>query len=266
MLVFVALFCWMKLASCSWQQTWSDEFTGPAGSAPGGQWVFDIGGSGWGNQELQYYTDSRNNSALNGNGYLEITSRSLGDNSALNCWYGKCKYTSARLKTQGKFDQTYGKFEARIKVPEGQGLWPAFWMLGSNINTVSWPKCGEIDIMEIKGSNTNINHGTIHGLGYSGGNGLTGQYNLPNNGKFSDDYHVFSVEWSAQNITWLVDNNVYETRTPSDIPKGTQWDFDHSFFILLNLAVGGLFDGNPANTITQPQIYSIDYVRAYKWQ
>ncbi|GAB6021280.1 hypothetical protein CHUAL_003899 [Chamberlinius hualienensis] len=251
-------------ASADWQQVWNDEFDGPAGSAPdGSKWGYDIGGSGWGNNEREYYTSSTNNAQLDGNGFLNIIARN-DDAGQYSCWYGQCWYTSSRMLTKGKFDRTYGRFEARMKLPRGKGLWPAFWSLGVDIDSAQWPNCGEIDIMEIRGSAPSTCLGTIHGPGYSGGGGLSGSYNLPS-GTFNDDFHVFAVEWFSDHITWFVDGNAYETRTPSDIPPGTTWVFNHPFFIIMNLAVGGNFDGDPDGSVSFPQYVTVDYVRVFNW-
>jgi beta-glucanase (GH16 family) len=240
---------------------WSDEFDGPANSRPDPtKWTFNTGAGGWGNDELEYYTARRKNVYVDGNGNLVI--------QALNKKYTgpdgvSANYTSARLLTQGLFTQLYGRIEARIKLPFGQGIWPAFWMLGDNINTVSWPTCGEVDIMENIGSEPSTNRGTVHGPGYSGGSGLTGAYTLPSGQVFSDDYHVFSIDWSPTAISFSVDGNVYETQTPSNAPAGAPWVFTHPFFILLNMAVGGDYPGNPNSNTVFPQTMLIDYVRIY---
>ena len=229
-----------------------------------GKWTAEIGGGGWGNQELEYYTNSIENVYHDGQGSLVIKAIKLNPPLTLTCWYGSCQYTSARLVTKGKFEQKYGKFEARIKVPRGQGMWPAFWMLGNNIDTVSWPACGEIDIMENIGREPLIVHGTIHGPGYSGGNGIGAPFSLSNNAAFADDFHVYSTEWSENVIRFYVDGNLYKTLTPSNIPQGSTWAFDHPFFMILNFAVGGGWPGNPDNTSVFPQTMLIDYVRVYK--
>ncbi|NOT48783.1 MAG: glycoside hydrolase family 16 protein [Acidobacteria bacterium] len=242
-----------------------DEFNGPAGSAvDSSKWSAEIGGGGWGNQELEYYTNSTDNAYLDGSGSLVIKSIKLVQPLTLTCWYGPCQYTSARLVTKGKFDLTYGRFEARIKIPRGQGIWPAFWLLGKNIDTVGWPQCGEIDIMENIGREPSIVHGTAHGSGYSGGNGLTGLYTLPANAMFADDFHVFAIEWSPNEIRWYVDGANYKTATPKNLPAGSVWAFDHPFFIILNSAVGGGWPGSPDNTTVFPQTMLVDYVRVYK--
>ncbi len=244
--------------------TWSDEFNGAAGTAPDStKWKHDIGGSGWGNNELEYYTDSTRNAAMDGNGNLVITARK--ENPAnYQCHYGTCEYTSARLLTAGKFDQAYGRFEARIKIPRGQGLWPAFWMLGNDIGSVGWPNSGEIDIMENIGKEPGTVHGTIHGPGYSGGGGLTGAYTLPNGQAFADAFHTFTVDWAPDSVTWYVDGVQYSRKTPADA-GGNKWVFDHPFFMLLNVAVGGYWPGNPDGSTSFPQSMTIDYVRVYSY-
>jgi beta-glucanase (GH16 family) len=239
--------------------TWSDDFDGSAGSAPdASKWTHETGGSGNGNHELEYYTDSTANAALDGNGHLVITARK--ENPAnYSCWYGSCQYTSARLNTASTFTQRYGHFEASIKIPYGQGMWPAFWMLGNDIGTVGWPQSGEIDTMENIGREPDTVHGTIHGPGYSGANGLGAAYTLPNGQHFSDAFHTFAVDWAPGSITFSVDGHAYETRTPADT-NGNQWVFDHPFFLILNLAVGGDWPGSPDGSTTFPQQMVVDYV------
>jgi beta-glucanase (GH16 family) len=239
----------------TWRLVWSDEFDGPDGAGVDPtKWVPETGGSGWGNNELEYYTNRLDNA------YIEKGSLVIKANQEA---YANRIYTSARLKTQGKFTQKYGRFEARIKLPQGQGIWPAFWMLGDNIDQAGWPMCGEIDIMENIGKEPSTVHGTIHGPGYSGDKGLGASYSLPNGGKFADDYHLFAIEWDPDAIRWYVDGNLYETRTPSDA-AGKTWVFDHPFFIILNVAVGGNWPGNPDATTVFPQKLLVDYVRVYE--
>src|ERR1700738_4964460 len=186
-------------------QTWSDEFDGPAGSSPNAsKWKFDIGGSGWGNNEREYYTASTSNAALDGSGHLVITARKENP-AGYSCWYGSCQYTSARLLTADRFTQAYGRFEARIKLPRGQGMWPAFWMLGNDIGTNPWPNSGEIDIMENVGYEPSTVHGTLHGPGYSGGGAIGAAYTLPGGAQFANDFHTFTVDWAPDSITWYVD-------------------------------------------------------------
>jgi beta-glucanase (GH16 family) len=241
-------------------QTWTDEFNGAAGSAPdASKWTLETGGSGNGNNELQYYTNSTRNASLDGNGNLVITARKNSD-SALQCWYGTCQYTSARLNTARTFTQAYGRYEARIKIPRGQGIWPAFWMLGDDLASVGWPNSGEIDIMENVGNEPGTVHGTVHGPGYSGGGGIGASYSLPDGKAFADGFHTFAVDWSPQAITWSVDGQTYQTRTPADA-NGDKWVFDHPFFIILNLAVGGNWPGSPNASTSFPQTMTVDYVR-----
>ena len=248
----------------TWTLIWSDEFNGPVGSTVDStKWVFDIGGSGWGNNELEYYTNSTRNASMDGNGNLVITAIKETLPRKNRCWYGQCQYSSSRIKTKKKFEQSYGRFEARIQIPYGQGIWPAFWMLGNNIDTVSWPNCGEIDIMENIGREPSTVHGTIHGPGYSGANGIGAAYVLPG-GVFSDGFHVFAVEWEPNAIRWYVDGNLYQSRTAADLPGGAVWVFDHPFFMLLNVAVGGFWPGSPDATTMFPQRMYIDYVRVYQ--
>jgi beta-glucanase (GH16 family) len=172
-------------------------------------------------------------------------------------------YTSARLESAGKFERAYGRFEARIKLPFGQGIWPAFWMLGNDIGTAGWPSCGEIDVMENIGKEPSINHGSLHGPGYSGGNPLGGSYTLPNQQKFSDAFHTFAIEWEEGVIRFYVDDVLYETRTPADVPSGKKWVYDHPFTLLLNVAIGGPWGGEPDGTTVFPQTMLVDYVRVY---
>ena len=243
-----------------WVLTWSDEFDGPAGTAPDrSKWVYDIGGNGWGNNELEYYTSRTDNAFLDGNGNLAI--KAIKENYTGSDGITR-NYTSGRLLTSGKFVQSYGRFEARIKVPFGQGIWPAFWMLGNDIGTAGWPTCGEIDIMENVGREPSVNHGSLHGPGYSGGSPLTAIYTLQN-ARLSDDFHIFAIEWAPGVVRFYVDGNLYQTRTPADVPSGSKWVYDHPFFILLDVAVGGSFPGSPDSTTTWPQTMLVDYVRVY---
>jgi beta-glucanase (GH16 family) len=247
-----------------WKLSWSDEFDGASGAlVDPAKWVTETGGGGWGNQERQYYTSSASNSSLDGSGHLVITARAEPANSSLTCWYGSCRYTSARIKTQARFEQAYGKFEARIRIPRGQGLWPAFWMLGNDIDRVGWPRSGEIDIMENIGKEPNAVHGTLHGPGYSGGSAIGGSYTLATL-PFADDYHVFTVEWSPGEIRWLVDDKEYRRTSIANLPATGTWVFDHAFFMLLNVAVGGNWPGDPDATTTFPQQMLVDYVRVYQ--
>jgi beta-glucanase (GH16 family) len=253
-----------------WDLVWSDEFDDPAGTPPDpGIWRPEIGDGllngnpGWGNGEFEYYTDQPENASTDGEGNLTITARAVDpQNSNLMCWYGPCKYTSARLITWGSLEFAFGRVEARLKLPQGQGLWPAFWMLGTDLDAVGWPQSGEIDIMENIGSEPGTAHGTIHGPGYSGGSGIGESYDL-SGGNFSDDFHIFAIQWTPDEISWYVDNKTFLTLTPENIPSGAQWVYNHPFFIILNLAVGGNWPGAPDETTTFPQTLMVDYVRVY---
>jgi beta-glucanase (GH16 family) len=238
-----------------WKLVWHDEFDGRSGSLPDAHWVFETGGSGFGNNQQEFDTARAENAALDGQGNLVITARK-------ERYMGK-SYTSARLKTQGKFVHTYGRYEARMRLSFGQGMWPAFWLLGVDINSADWPACGEIDIMENLGREPNIVHGTLHGPGHSDGNSVSAAYQLTGGDRFADAYHVFAIEWEKDVVRWYVDDKLYQTRKPSDLPKGAQWVYDHDFFILLDLAVGGQWPGNPDATTTFPQLLRVDYVRVY---
>lgn len=262
----ITLTCFLAVPSqvSGRKAAFKDEFLGRGGSAVDPtKWTSEIGGSGWGNQELEYYTNSTENASLDGSGNLVIRALKLSPPLLLSCWYGPCQYTSARLMSKGKFDLKNGRFEARIKVPYGRGVWPAFWLLGNNIDTVGWPQCGEIDIMENIGREPSTVHGTIHGPGYSGGNGIGATFTLANNQAFAGDFHKYVVEWSSNEIRWYVDGNLYQTVTPSNLPPGAQWVFDHPFFIILNFAVGGGWPGSPDGTTVFPQTMIVDYVRVY---
>lgn len=244
-----------------WTLVWSDEFNLPDGSSPdASKWNLVTGGNGFGNAELESYTNRPQNAEIQ-NGNLVITALKETYTGADMVSHD---YTSARLNTSNKFAQAYGRFEARIKIPYGQGMWPAFWLLGSDISTKGWPTCGEIDIMENIGREPSIVHGTIHGPGYSGGKGIGSPFSFPDSRKFADDFHVYAVEWSPKEIKFFVDDNLYATRTPADLPPGTKWVYDHPFFILLNLAVGGKWPGNPDASTVFPQQMLVDYVRVYQ--
>jgi beta-glucanase (GH16 family) len=242
--------------------TWSDEFNGAAGTpVDGSKWNFDVGGGGFGNSELQYYTNSTTNVRQNGAGQLAITARKENP-SNFQCWYGTCQYTSGRILTSGKFTQKYGRFEASIKVPKGQGIWPAFWMLGDNLGSVGWPQSGEIDIMENVGKEPNTLYGTVHGPGYSGGSAISGSRTL--GAPLGDAFHSFAVEWSPNLIVWYLDGAEYHRVTPATL-GGRQWVFDHPFFLILNVAVGGNWPGSPDASTSFPQTMLVDWVRVSAW-
>ena len=245
-----------------WVLSWSDEFNGPDGSAPDpAHWTYDLGNGpgqdGWGNGELESYTSRPANVRILA-GNLVITANQETFTGADGV---TCAYTSARLKTLGLFAQEYGRFEARIKLPAGQGMWPAFWLLGSNFGATSgWPDCGEIDIMENIGREPAINHGSAHGPGYSGGAALSTALTLAE--PLSADYHLYAIEWSSAGIEYYVDGTEYATYTPGMVTPDV-WAFDHPFFILLNVAVGGGWPGAPDGTTVFPQTMQVDYVRVY---
>jgi len=244
--------------------SWSDEFNGADGSPPDpGKWTYDIGGRGWGNNELETYTNRAANAQIKG-GNLVITAQKetfTGTDGTTR------DYTSARLKTQGLFAQAYGRFEARIKIPAGQGMWPAFWMLGNDITTNGWPKCGEIDIMENIGREPGIVHGSLHGPGSTATTSdETSTTTLANNANFTADFHVYAIEWDPAQVKFFVDSNNYVTFQKANWPSNGTWVFDHPFFIILNVAVGGTWPGSPDATAQFPQQMLVDYVRVYTKQ
>ncbi len=223
--------------------------------APNSQvWGFDIGTgeNGWGNQELQYYTDRPENVTIQ-NGILLITARQES--------FENSQYTSARLLTKDKFEQQYGRFEARIRLPFGQGIWPAFWMLGADIDENPWPGAGEIDIMEYRGQNPTVLIGSVHGPGYSGGEAISKEYTLEND-RFDTGFHIFGIEWGPEFVNFYVDDVLYNQITPEDVTG--EWVFNKPFYILMNLAVGGTFVGSPNAETEFPQTMLVDYVRVYK--
>lgn len=249
--------------------SWSDEFNGSAGNIPdSSKWSAEIGGGnkGWGNQQMEY--DTNNNAYQDGNGNLVLEARK--ENPAnYQCWYGTCQYTSARLdmKISPQYSGIqYGRIEARIKISKGQGLWPAFWLVGTNISTVGWPACGEIDVMENIGKIPNTIYGTIHGPNISGSGvyGFGGQDNL-SSGNFADNYHIYAVQWDNSHVSFSVDNVIYSTITKTNaMQRNGQWVFDHPFYIILDNAVGGGWPGNPDQTTAFPQKMYVDYVRVYR--
>ncbi len=247
----------------TWTLVWSDEFNQPDGSPPDPtKWSYHegVGNNGWGNNELEYYTSRPQNISIqNGNLVITAAQEHYTDSAAV-----MRAFTSARIKTRAQFAQAYGRFEARIKIPGGAGLWPAFWMLGDNIKLVGWPACGEIDVMENIGKELSTVHATIHGPGYSAAAGISSPYELPGGRRFADDFHLFAVEWEPNSIRFYVDNDLYATRTPADLPSGAKWVYDHPFFILLNLAVGGNWPGPPELTTSFPASMFVDYVRVYQ--
>jgi beta-glucanase (GH16 family) len=231
---------------------WSEEFNYTGLPHPN-YWNMETGGGGWGNNELQYYTNRESNAKVE-NGVLTIT--------AYEESYSNRNYTSARITTQNKFDFQYGRIEARIKLPYGQGIWPAFWMLGTNIGSVGWPACGEIDIMEMIGgtNNDNTTHSTIHWSNNDQHASYGESYTLPS-GILADDFHVYAVEWDETKIKGFIDGTQYFV---ADITPSQLSEFHGDFFIILNVAVGGNWPGAPNASTVFPQTMQVDYIRVYK--
>ncbi|MGQ9855505.1 MAG: glycoside hydrolase family 16 protein [Fervidobacterium sp.] len=244
-----------------WKLVWSDEFSGP--KIDTSKWRFEIGNNnGWGNGEWQYYTEGKNAWIENDMLVIEARNETVKDgNKTFN-------YTSTRMKTESNFSVQYGKIEARIKFPYGKGLWPAFWMLGTNIRYVGWPMCGEIDIVEFLGHDKWTVYGTLHGPGYHGSSAIGGKIRLePPKPDFTSDFHVFGIMWDEEKIVWYVDDTVYHIVTKSAVEsRGKIWVFDNEFFIILNMAVGGYWPGYPTNETKFPARMYVDYVRVYELQ
>jgi beta-glucanase (GH16 family) len=278
--IFAALGALSLLAGCSvpppastgddwagpqgtWQEVFRDDFEGPAGSAPdSASWNETVNGKP-DNGELEYYTNRPSNLALDGAGNLVIQAQSEHYAYATGLTSTQ-PYTSGRLNTQGHVQPQYGRIEARIKLPKGKGLWPAFWLLGQNIDQVGWPDCGEVDILEMRGSSPSSISGSMHGPNYSGTAALSVDYGLPS-GSFADDFHVFALEWTADGMRWLVDEHVFHSRTKQGMADiGKTWVFDQPVFIILNLAVGGFFDGDPDSATVFPSQMLVDYVKVSK--
>jgi beta-glucanase (GH16 family) len=243
---------------------WADEFNSPTPrSQPNPtNWAYESHAGGWGNDELESYcawgsntppcSEADPNIFVGNDGNLHIVAHSPA----------KSVYTSARLKTHGLRSFQYGRIEARIKIPEGQGIWPAFWMLGDDITTVPWPACGEIDIMENIGKTPSVAYGSIH---FPGGH-ITRSYTLPNGERLASAFHIYGMIWSPRRIEMYIDTpaNIYASYTPADLPKDAVWPFDKGkFFLIRNLAVGGNWPGNPDATTKFPQGMLVDYVRVY---
>jgi len=247
---------------------WSDEFDGAAGApVDTAKWRYDTadgcasGNCGWGNNEKEYYSTAPENIALNGQGQLMIVGRVA--RAGLTCYYGPCRYTSAKITTRGKVEAAPGRVEARIKLAAGQGLWPAFWLLGQNIRTVGWPASGELDIMENKGSAPTATSSAVHGPGYSG-NTPFAHVRAIQSGTFTDAFHTFAVEWDSLTIRFFVDDTLHFRVTRTGVETFGHWVFDQRFFIIVNLAIGGHFDGDPASDAILPATMLVDYVRVYR--
>ena len=238
-----------------------DEFN-TNGALNSALWNQEIGtgpnDDGWGNNELQYYTDRTENVTVS-DGYLLITAKEEA--------FEGSNYTSARITTQGLFEQAYGRFEARIRLPYGKGYWPAFWLLGNDCEANVWPQCGEIDIMEFLGDQPTSILGSVHGPGYSGGESIGKAYNLEND-RFDIGFHVFGIEWGPDYINYYVDGDLYQQITRQDVFDETDgegdWVFDHPFYIVLNVAIGGNLPGAPNEETVFPQTMLVDYVRVYQ--
>jgi beta-glucanase (GH16 family) len=238
---------------------WHDEFDGDTIDRE--KWGFHVAGYGFGNGEAQYYTDRPENARLE-NGLLVIEARFEP--------YENLYYTSAKLRTRDLYEFQYGRVETRTKVPQGAGLWPAFWMLGANfepvidedgVYTSNWPFCGEIDIMEYIGREPKLILGTAHGPGYAGALGL-GRWN-PQEFVIADEFHTYAIEWNYEGITWFFDGEPYFTLNREDVGD-REWVYDHDFYMILNLAVGGIFAGPIALDTQFPANYYVDYVRVYQ--
>ncbi|WP_366483701.1 glycoside hydrolase family 16 protein [Cyclobacterium sp.] len=235
---------------------WNDEFEAQTLSS---DWVFEIGDGcpnlcGWGNNELQYYR--RENTELK-DGYLVITAKEEN--------MGGKNYTSSRLKTQGQQNFQFGRIDIRAALPQGQGIWPAFWMLGENITEVPWPACGEIDIMEMIGGDTDGRDNTVHGTLHWDNNGNYasdgGKKSLSDGAILKDNFHVYSLIWEENQITWLLDDEVFHSM---DISPSAMDEFREPFFMLINMAVGGNWPGNPDASTRFPQQLAVDYVRVFE--
>jgi beta-glucanase (GH16 family) len=245
----------LALSSCSsssshtphWQLSWDDEFT--EATLDTTKWTVDTG-DGFGTGQVDYDTGRPVNLSVS-NGNLVMTAQAES--------YQGASYTSARIETQGHFAQAYGKFEARIQLPTGQGVWPAFWLLGDNYATAQWPACGELDIMEQRGAVPDTVLGSMHG---PGGDSYTAAFTLPGGESFSSGFHVFGLEWEPGQVRWYVDGQLYETQSADMLPSTQTWVFDHPFFIIVNLALGGNFGPISAST-PLPQSMLVDYVRVY---
>jgi beta-glucanase (GH16 family) len=229
---------------------WLDEFDGPAGTPPSARhWRAELGDGGWGDDQLQRYTGDPANAALDGRGRLAITARRSAAGAI----------TSARLITKGLVAARHGRVEARIKVPAGRGMWPAFWLLGTDIDAVGWPRCGEIDVMEVVGSEPRTVHGTLHGPGHAGvGLGIGAAHDAGLD--LTERFHVYAVDWAPGRITWSLDGAPYSTLGRADVPGGARV-FEHDFFLLVNLAVGGSWPGNSTDDPPLPATMLIDWIR-----
>jgi beta-glucanase (GH16 family) len=259
--------------AADWNLAWSDEFDGPAGAPPDSRkWLAETGDNGWGNDELEYYCapastagpcdPKKPNAAQDGKGSLVI--QAIRNSSGT--------WTSGRFKSLGLAEFKYGRIEARMELPVGAGLWPAFWLLGVDRSSAGWPSCGEIDVMENVpagvpgGLGPDTIKGTVHGEGYSGVHGLGKNHKLPAGGTVDDGYHVYGALWSKGLVQFYVDDwrKPYYSVAPKDLPKGSAWVFDKPFFLIMNLAVGGSWPKSPSADTPNPAKMLVDYVRVYR--
>lgn len=232
---------------------WADEFRGDENDPPNpDHWTYDLGAGGWGNNELQYYTDRTENVDLNGDGFLRIQARRETFEGA--------PFTSARIKSEALQEIQYGRIDIRARAPQERGVWPALWMLGNDISEVGWPGCGEIDIMEIFGQRS-IGV-AVHGPGYSGGDAIGFPYEPAEN--FADEIHTYSLVWDPEHLAWLIDDELVASINPSDLPEFTPWVFDHPFFFIVNVAVGGNTVETPDGSTPDVNRLFVDYIRVYE--
>ena len=244
---------------------WRQEFTGKAGAKPNSAiFNYDLGGGGWGNNEHQAYTN--HNATLNGAGQLNINLNRISPDledlyemCPIDTPGNACEFESSRLQTKGKISFKYGRLEARLKVPVGDGTWPAFWLLGTDITSNAWPNCGEIDIMETKGSEPYTVHGTAHGPGYSGGDGIVNTKTISS--RLGTGYHVYALDWTYNKMTWSIDGKVYHRVTPSVVGNHS-YVFNKQMFMIMNVAAGGWFAGQVDPDLNNAKM-SIDYIRYY---
>jgi beta-glucanase (GH16 family) len=239
-------------AGSTWRLLWHDEFNGPAGASPDpALWAQEVGGTGWGNAQIQYYTARPENTFLDGAGSLTI--RAIAEP------YMGLNYTSGRLTTNGIFAQEYGRFEISARAPAGSGLWSSFWIEGNNRDVVGWPACGDINILSVLGVAPATNRGGAHGPGI--GELVRPAYTLNGGATFGQQLHLFAVEWDPTELRFFVDDILYATVTKSDLPSGSQWVQDHPYFLILDLAVGGA-SGTPDPALFPAEL-SVDFVRVF---
>jgi beta-glucanase (GH16 family) len=237
------------------ERVFLEDFDGPAMTSPDPSvWSFDVGGGGWGNNQLEFNTPRVENARLDGSGNLEIVARRES--------FGRNNFTSARMLTNNKLEVQYGRIEARIKLPSGKGVWPAFWMLGAGFPEEVWPGVGEIDVMEFCGDEPRVVHGSLHGPGYSAGEALTSRYfGAVNEPGFNEGFNRYSIEWDPTRISWYVNDDLYQTITAGQVQSRGEWVFGGPFFLILNTAIGGTFCGNPDASTPFPQTMAVDYIR-----